>query len=133
MRVRNFLPIFLSTYGGILGNLCEVDVSNQDPRWIGRNGGRAHTSECGRKRLYVRPSVCGRAQTHGIAHKWEQVARRRERFTRRRIGLCADGNVSCVDRNGLRTDACWSCADGSRKSKNFGRPYLTQNLSKLGV
>ena len=30
-------------------------------------------------------------------------------------------------------NASRSRADGSQKSENFGRPYLTQNLSKSGV
>ena len=45
---------------------------------------------------------------------------------RRRVASRDDASRS-------RDDGSWSRADGSQKSENFGRPYLTQNLSKLGV
>ena len=41
---KNIFTNFISTYWRVLSNLCEVDVSNQDPRWTGKNEGRAHTS-----------------------------------------------------------------------------------------
>ena len=53
---KKFLPIFLNLLG-VLGNLCEANVSNQDSRWIGKNGGHEHTGECKRKRLHARSRV----------------------------------------------------------------------------
>ena len=54
-------------------------------------------------------------------------------IVRRRMGSRADGNILRADGKVLHIDATWSRADGSKKSKNFGRPYFTQNLSKLGI
>ena len=111
-------------------------MSNQDPQWTGKNEWRAHTNERGRKRLHARPPDCSRAQMHGIVRRWELVVHRHERFACRRIGSCAngnrsrangnvlpaDGNVSCADGNISRVDENGSCANGSRKSENFGKP-----------
>ena len=44
----------------------------------------------------------------------------------RRVTMHNNASRSC-------DDGSWLRADGSQKLKNFGRPYLTQNLSKSGV
>ena len=51
LRVKIFLRIFFLIYWWVLGNLCEVSMSNQDPSWTQKNGGRAHTGVHERKRL----------------------------------------------------------------------------------
>ena len=56
---KNFTNFFFNLLG-VLGNLCEANMSNQDPRWTRNNGGHAHTDEHGCKHLHAHPSVCGR-------------------------------------------------------------------------
>ena len=40
LRVKIFLRDFFNLLG-VVGNLCEANVSNQDPWWTGKNGRRA--------------------------------------------------------------------------------------------
>ena len=56
---KNIFMNFFLTNWGVLDNLCEVDVSNQDPWWIGKNRGRVHTGEHQRSHfLLARKRLC---------------------------------------------------------------------------
>ena len=75
--------------------------------------------EGARIRVRAGADACTFAYPSAVVRRWEQVVSRH-------MGSCANGNKS-------RVHASWSRADGSKNSKNFGRPYLPQNLSKPSV
>ena len=51
----------------------------------------------------------------------------------KRVASHDDASRSRDNASWSSDNGSWSRADGSQKSENFGRPYLTQNLSKSGV
>ena len=54
LLVKIFLIIFFKT----LDNFDKADVSNLDPRWTQRNGGRAQMGAHGRRRFSPHVHVC---------------------------------------------------------------------------